>query len=63
MWWFDILKRIEKIVQESAFDKKKKEPELKFARMIWLQVGMHTVLAIPRSWNVYFSAFFELFKI
>ena len=28
-WWLDTLKRTEKIVRESAFDKKKKKPGLK----------------------------------
>ena len=30
VWWLDTLKRIEKIIRESAFDKKKKKPWLKF---------------------------------
>ena len=30
IWWLAILKRIEKIVQENAFDEKKKRPRLKF---------------------------------
>ena len=30
IWWLDILKRIEKIIQQNAFDKKKKKPGLKF---------------------------------
>ena len=29
IWWLDTLKRIEKIIPESAFDNKKKKPGLK----------------------------------
>ena len=30
IWWLDTLKRKEKIIRESAFDKKKKKPGLQF---------------------------------
>ena len=44
IWWSDTLKRIEKILWESAFDQKKKKPGLKFNPELALSGARPTVL-------------------
>ena len=63
IWWLDTLKTIKKIIRESAFDSKKKKPELKFnLRLALTGVRMTGPRAshIKRAYLMYFAVLLVL---
>ena len=52
IWWFDSIKRLEKIIREIVFEQKKKKPGLKFNPGLTL-IGLRTTGPSSLPWILY----------